>query len=62
MTYGPTDRAVRITHLLTPADVERILDALMVDDLVIVTAEGHHHATTARITAALCGGTEQDYE
>ena len=61
MTFGPTDRAVKLTHRLTPDDVERILDALMVDDLVIVTIDGHNYATPARITAALCGGCEEDY-
>lgn len=55
------DRAVRLTHRLTPADVERIVDALMVDDLVIVTVEGHQYATRERVTAALCGGSESDY-
>jgi hypothetical protein len=60
MTARP-DLAVRIDHRLTPADVERIVDALEVDGLEILPAGQSHTASLARITAALCGGSEEDY-
>ena len=58
---GP-DRAVRLTHRLTPDDVERIVDALEVDGLTIEHQYGLNTASLARITAALCGGDEEDYQ
>ena len=57
------DMAVRLTHRLTPDDVERIVDALEVDGLFVgIACEYGDPASIARITAALCGGSEQDYE
>ena len=61
MTFGPTDRAVKLRHSLTPEDVEAIVDALEVDELAIVTLWGRTHVDIERITAALCGGCEEDY-
>lgn len=62
MTYGPTDRAVKVTHLLTPDDVERIVDALAVDGLRVCDKDvWWSPVNDYRIKAALCGGTESDY-
>ena len=67
MTYGPTDRAVKLRHSLTPDDVERIVDALDVDGLAVCAwdpwadGSGHAVASIERIKAALCGGSEEDY-
>ena len=55
------DRAVRVTHRLTPMDVVVIVDALEVDGIQLICDGGMRDASLARITAALCGGTEEDY-
>lgn len=55
------DLSVRLTHRLTPDDVERIVDALEVDGIQLICDGGMRDASLARITAALCGGSEEDY-
>ena len=60
------DLAVRLTHRLTPDDVERIVEALSHDDLVICEERQLCRAdaepiSLERIKAALCGGSEADY-
>jgi hypothetical protein len=58
------DMSVRLTHRLTPDDVERIVDALAVDELVIcdgLDPLDPEPASIERIKAALCGGSEEDY-
>jgi hypothetical protein len=58
------DLSVRLTHRLTPDDVERIVEALEVDGLEIYQdTDGWTPgpASIERIKAALCGGSEEDY-